>query len=88
MYNTGVWALEGVEEEEGTTGRLGRFNRKFEGITGTGDWLEEVTRAVGAGSAGELLQNPDEFYKRKKKAASKPLEPVEAAPSKAAPKKK
>jgi hypothetical protein len=42
MWNSGVWAEEGAIEEEGAmTGRLGRFNRRFE--TGKGmDWMQGV----------------------------------------------
>jgi hypothetical protein len=37
-----VWAAEGAVEEEGAmTGRLGRFNRRFEGVKGM-DWMESV----------------------------------------------
>jgi len=37
-----VWAAEGAVEEEGAlTGRLGRFNRRFEDIRGM-DWMEGV----------------------------------------------
>jgi hypothetical protein len=54
MWNTGTWNEEqGVEEEGATTGRLGRFNRKFEGIGGAGgdvDWME----GVGGSKEGSL----------------------------------
>lgn len=32
MYNLAAAADRSVEEESGTTGRLGRFNRKFENL--------------------------------------------------------
>ncbi|KAJ8522679.1 hypothetical protein ONZ45_g768 [Pleurotus djamor] len=44
LWNSGVWMDEhNVEEEAATTGRLGRFNRRFDGIGGSGeevDWME------------------------------------------------
>jgi hypothetical protein len=41
VWNSGVWAEEGAVEEEGAlTGRLGRFNRRFEDVGM--DWMEGV----------------------------------------------
>ncbi|KAJ7665654.1 hypothetical protein B0H17DRAFT_288340 [Mycena rosella] len=59
LWNTGMWADgRGLEEESETTGRLGRFNRKFEGIGGSGqvDWMEGVELLGPDASAGELVR--------------------------------
>lgn len=55
MWNTGVWTDDRAIEDEGaTTGRLGRFNRKFEGLGGSdsssaggSSWLDTM---VGSGA--------------------------------------
>jgi hypothetical protein len=42
MWNPGLWKSDGAEEEGEVTGRLGRFNRRFEGLGGIGegvDWM-------------------------------------------------
>jgi len=44
MWNTGMWKIGGAEEESEVTGRLGRFNRRFDGLGGRGedvDWMGE-----------------------------------------------
>ncbi|KAJ7284728.1 hypothetical protein C8J57DRAFT_1051898 [Mycena rebaudengoi] len=62
LWNTGMWADgRGLEEESETTGRLGRFNRKFEGIGGARsevDWMEGVELLRPGMSAGELVTTP------------------------------
>ena len=51
MYNFALASDRSVEEESGTTGRLGRFNRRFEEL-GAGfenaQWLEDAGQAVAA----------------------------------------
>ncbi|KAJ7503107.1 hypothetical protein B0H11DRAFT_1987819 [Mycena galericulata] len=60
LWNTGMWLDgRGMEEESETTGRLGRFNRKFEGIGGAGsdvDWMEGVELLPPSANAGELVR--------------------------------
>ncbi|KAJ7045137.1 hypothetical protein C8F04DRAFT_524984 [Mycena alexandri] len=69
LWNTGMWADgRGLEEESETTGRLGRFNRKFDGIGGAGDevdWMEGVELLRPSEAAGELVTNPAELKKSK-----------------------
>lgn len=51
MYNPALASDRSVEEESGTTGRLGRFNRRFEELGGNFDdmqWLEDAAKAVEA----------------------------------------
>jgi len=39
-----MWKIGGAEEESEVTGRLGRFNRRFDGLGGRGedvDWMGE-----------------------------------------------
>jgi len=46
VWNPGMWQRDGAEEESEVTGRLGRFNRRFEGLGGIGqevDWMSEET---------------------------------------------
>ncbi|KAK7063639.1 hypothetical protein R3P38DRAFT_7316 [Favolaschia claudopus] len=68
LWNTGMWADgRGLEEESETTGRLGRFNRKFEGIGGAGtqvDWMEGTDQLQ---AAGELVRTAWETKKSKDK---------------------
>ncbi|TFK35866.1 hypothetical protein BDQ12DRAFT_655204 [Crucibulum laeve] len=46
MWNTGAWSSDrSVEEESATTGRLGRFSRKFEELGSSIDdaeWLDQM----------------------------------------------
>ncbi|KAJ7194671.1 hypothetical protein GGX14DRAFT_678192 [Mycena pura] len=60
MWNTGMWADgRGLEEESETTGRLGRFNRRFDGIGGAGenvDWMGGVESLRDSMPAGELVK--------------------------------
>jgi len=57
LWNTGTWASgRGFEEESATTGRLGRFNRRFEGVGGAGvsvDFMEGVGKLRSSALAGE-----------------------------------
>ncbi|KAJ3538138.1 hypothetical protein NMY22_g5294 [Coprinellus aureogranulatus] len=49
MYNPALASDRSIEEESGTTGRLGRFNRRFEELGGNFDdmqWLEDAAKAV------------------------------------------
>lgn len=40
LWNSGVWAEGGAEEEGESTGRLGRFNRRFDlGTEDGADWM-------------------------------------------------
>lgn len=44
LWNAATWKAENAEEDE-VTGRLGRFNRRFEGLGGHGegvDWMGEL----------------------------------------------
>ncbi|GLB44262.1 hypothetical protein LshimejAT787_1601920 [Lyophyllum shimeji] len=59
VWNTGAWSDDrGVEEESAMTGRLGRFNRRFEEL-GQGqdekgaEWMDSLVES-GVGSGGEL----------------------------------
>jgi len=41
-WNPGMWKSDSTEEESAVTGRLGRFNRRFEGLGGHNsdvDWM-------------------------------------------------
>ncbi|KAJ7725640.1 hypothetical protein DFH07DRAFT_970778 [Mycena maculata] len=69
LWNTGMWADgRGMEEESETTGRLGRFNRKFDGIGGAGenvDWMEGTELLRPSPSAGELVRTAWDTKKTK-----------------------
>ncbi|KAJ7083387.1 hypothetical protein B0H15DRAFT_889295 [Mycena belliarum] len=69
LWNTGMWADgRGLEEESETTGRLGRFNRKFDGIGGAGqdvDWMEGVELLPPDAAAGELVKTAWETKQKK-----------------------
>ncbi|KAJ2914671.1 hypothetical protein MD484_g5736, partial [Candolleomyces efflorescens] len=48
MYNPAAAADRAVEEESGTTGRLGRFSRRFEELGSNFDdvqWMEDAAAA-------------------------------------------
>ncbi|KAL0952960.1 hypothetical protein HGRIS_007171 [Hohenbuehelia grisea] len=70
LWNTGVWTDDqSVEEEGATTGRLGRFNRRFEGIGGAGtdvDWMGGFQELAGSGSTEPPPKQP-KFKKPAKK---------------------
>lgn len=67
-----MWADgRGLEEESETTGRLGRFNRRFDGIGGAGesvDWMGGVESLRNSVPAGELVKTA---WDTKKKSSSK-----------------
>ncbi|KAJ6601144.1 hypothetical protein DFH09DRAFT_969720 [Mycena vulgaris] len=69
LWNTGMWVDgRGLEEESETTGRLGRFNRKFDGIGGGGetvDWMEGVELLGPGAAAGELVRTAWDKKKEK-----------------------
>ena len=56
IWNTGVWSDDRAMEEEGaTTGRLGRFNRKFEELgadVADLSWMENVVESTGSNTGG------------------------------------
>ncbi|KAJ7625544.1 hypothetical protein FB45DRAFT_921716 [Roridomyces roridus] len=68
LWNTGMWLDgRGMEEENETTGRLGRFNRKFDGIGGAGqevDWMEGAELLGADANAGELVRTAWETKKK------------------------
>ncbi|KAG7098895.1 hypothetical protein E1B28_000795 [Marasmius oreades] len=68
VWNTHLWADDqAVQDEASTTGRLGRFNRRFEGIGGAGG--EQVDWMNGTGYLkleGELV-DPGQYLKKQKK---------------------
>ncbi|KAK7455266.1 hypothetical protein VKT23_011138 [Stygiomarasmius scandens] len=74
-WNTYMWADDqAVEDEANTTGRVGRFNRRFEGIGGHGeeqmDWAESVREAGGGQFEGELV-DPSAYMQKTKKTKGK-----------------
>lgn len=70
MWNTGQWSNDrGIEEESALTGRLGRFNRKFEDLghdIGNTEWMDSVVEA-GAQPAGTLWKDAPLKTEKKKK---------------------
>ncbi|KAJ7053986.1 hypothetical protein C8F01DRAFT_1374883 [Mycena amicta] len=68
IWNTAMWSDgRGLEEESETTGRLGRFNRRFDGIGGSGDnvdWMEGVENMRTSQLGGELVRTPVESKKK------------------------
>ncbi|KAF9495079.1 hypothetical protein BDN71DRAFT_1447955, partial [Pleurotus eryngii] len=62
MWNTGVWMDEqSIEEEGATTGRLGRFNRRFVGMGGSGkevNWMEDLCMRSGGTKCGYETSSP------------------------------
>ncbi|KAF8891042.1 hypothetical protein BD779DRAFT_224090 [Infundibulicybe gibba] len=71
MWNTGVWTDgRGVEEEGATTGRLGRFNRRFEGIGGVSDnvdWMEGMEQPGGESNSSIWKDSDGKMEKKKGK---------------------
>ncbi|KAK1221749.1 hypothetical protein PQX77_015448 [Marasmius sp. AFHP31] len=68
IWNTHLWADDqAVQDEASTTGRLGRFNRRFEGIGGAGgeqvDWMKDTGDMK---LEGELV-DPGQYMKKQKK---------------------
>ncbi|CAK5280896.1 unnamed protein product [Mycena citricolor] len=73
LWNTGMWADgRGLEEENETTGRLGRFNRRFDGIGGSGqsvDWMDGVENLREGVIGGEFVrpgQEPKQYHPKRK----------------------
>lgn len=68
VWNTGAWSDDrGIEEEGATTGRLGRFNRKFEDLgqnAGGSDWMQNIIES-GAEAGGTLWTEPPSAKKKK-----------------------
>ncbi|KAF7307522.1 hypothetical protein MIND_00546800 [Mycena indigotica] len=68
LWNTAMWSDgRGLEEESESTGRLGRFNRRFEGIGGSGesvDWMEGVEKMRSSQLGGELVRNHTDTKKK------------------------
>ena len=62
IWNTGVWSDDHAVEEEGaTTGRLGRFHRKFEELgldVADVTWMENVVESTGISSEGTVWNDP------------------------------
>jgi hypothetical protein len=69
VWNTRQWSNDrGVEEEGALTGRLGRFNRRFEelGAEGTSEWMDQMVESSG-GTGGTLWKDaPTKVNKQKK----------------------
>ncbi|THU79471.1 hypothetical protein K435DRAFT_736909 [Dendrothele bispora CBS 962.96] len=70
-WNTYMWADDqAVEDEANTTGRVGRFNRRFEGIGGHGDkqmdWAGSM-KETGEGQFGGELVDPSAYSIKKEK---------------------
>jgi len=53
VWNPGMWKSDGAEEESEVTGRLGRFNRRFEGLGGIGQDVDWMGEEVGVNSKPE-----------------------------------
>ncbi|KAE9404877.1 hypothetical protein BT96DRAFT_397607 [Gymnopus androsaceus JB14] len=70
IWNTSLWADEqALEDEASTTGRVGRFNKRFEGIGGAGgnvDWMAGTGEGSGIELEGELV-DPSQYMKKDKK---------------------
>jgi hypothetical protein len=61
---------QAVEDEANTTGRVGRFNKRFEGIGGHGeqiDWTGAVKELEDGSLEGELVDPSGYVQKTKKK---------------------
>lgn len=84
VFNTGTWSNDmSIEEESATSGRLGRFSRRFEELgSGIDDakWMEQMADTV-----ADLTPKP-ELTKRKSTPPSAP-KPEAKQPPKAAKKK-
>ncbi|TFL01771.1 hypothetical protein BDV98DRAFT_529700 [Pterulicium gracile] len=69
VWNTSMWTDEmSMEEENAHKGRLGRFNRRFESVSGASDemsWLEGMTTLDGAKPQGELVRNAKDYAPKK-----------------------
>ncbi|KAJ3851730.1 hypothetical protein EV368DRAFT_42517 [Lentinula lateritia] len=71
VWNTALWAdNKAVEDEANTTGRMGRFNKRFEGIGGAGgsvDWMAGTGEGSGIELEGELVDPSLYVAKTRKK---------------------
>lgn len=71
MWNTALWADDqAVEDEANTTGRMGRFNKRFDGIGGAGgsvDWMAGTGEGSGIALEGQLVDPSKYVIKTKKK---------------------
>ncbi|KAK7035509.1 hypothetical protein VNI00_011802 [Paramarasmius palmivorus] len=71
IWNTYLWAdAEASQEEASTTGRLGRFNRRFEGIGGGQGQSQEWMEGVGGKLEGELV-DPSKYAVKQKSSGKK-----------------
>lgn len=93
MWNTGVWIDERSAQDEGAaTGRLGRFNRRFEALGGArggagGDWMDTIVEAQREGGSSQQEKKkekpkPEEAGKSKGVEKSKAEKPKEGEKSK------
>jgi hypothetical protein len=64
-----MWTDEmSMEEENSQKGRLGRFNRRFDSVSGETDemsWLEGMTALEGSTPQGELVRNAKDYAPKK-----------------------
>ncbi|KAK0200943.1 hypothetical protein DFS33DRAFT_1090643 [Desarmillaria ectypa] len=71
VWNTGLWADEGaMEDEANAQGRLGRFNRRFDGVGGAGSEIDWMAGSGAESSSGELV-DPSEYMIKAKKTKKK-----------------
>jgi hypothetical protein len=64
LWNSATWAgAHGIEEEDAATGRLGRFQRRFEGSMNM-DWMGVDGEYSGAGNDGRADDNTKGRSKR------------------------
>ncbi|KAK7677880.1 hypothetical protein QCA50_019192 [Cerrena zonata] len=54
IWNPSLWLGEN-DEEDSVTGRLGRFNRRFEGLGGHGEDVDWMSGAETSGVQGEVV---------------------------------
>ena len=52
LWNSAAWGSHGVDEEDEATGRLGRFNRRFEESVDM-DWLQAGAGGLESDGKGE-----------------------------------
>ncbi|KAF8637457.1 hypothetical protein AX17_002802 [Amanita inopinata Kibby_2008] len=75
IWNTSLWLSDkGIEEEMAETGRLGRFNRKFEGLgsaVSDAGWMEEMAGTMGSVEATSTKGSSLSSSKRPEKQAAK-----------------
>ncbi len=71
VWNTGLWADEGaMEDEANAQGRLGRFNRRFDGVGGAGSDIDWMAGSGTESTSGELV-DPSEYMIKAKKTKKK-----------------